>query len=558
MDLLYFVVLVGVLIFVHELGHFTWAKLFRVKVLKFSLGFGPRLFGLRVGETEYVVAAIPLGGYVKMLGEDPHDEIRTSDASRSFPAQALWKRLIIVSAGPAMNLLFPILLFFLMFLGDGGLMRASVVGTVFPDRPAEGRLLPGDRIFAIDGEPVSTFYGVQRIVSASPGRPLELRVMREGEEVREVVTPVLTHRVRELERVEDVGRIGIMPHHPTAVVGITDAEGAAAAAGMRTFDTIISAGGAPIERWIDLRDVMQTRALIPVTYLRPSRLEAALGGLVEMEVYEPHMATIVPVPGRGDPRLRVGIEPADLYIAHVKVGSPEHHAGLLPGDRLVALDGEPIRLWATFMMDLEAGRGRAHQLTFRRGDELHTEELILEHQRGVTEQGLRYDIFSVGVGNWVPLRVDPGVENPSRVLFAAERAWESTAEMVDLVYTSALRLLQGRLTVESLGGPILIFQKTGEAAREGAVNYLTLMAFISVNLGLINLLPIPILDGGHLLFFLVEGITRRPLSVRVREYASMTGLALLFLLMLIAFKNDLQRARDHTSTTQRSETEAPR
>jgi len=542
MDLVYFVVLVGVLIFVHELGHFAWAKVFRVKVLKFSLGFGPRLFGFQLGETEYVVGALPLGGYVRMLGENPHDVVRPDDRERSFPAQALWKRLVIVVAGPAMNLFFPVLLFFLMFLGDGGTMRPSVVGTVFPDRPADGHLLPGDHILAIDGEEVSTFYGVQRVVARSAGRPLELTIERRGQIVTETITPVLTERVRELDRVEEVGRIGIMPHYPSPVVGLADEHGAAAAAGLRTFDLVVSAGGRPVDSWDDFREAIDTRALSPVAYLRPTRLVEPLGGLVEMDVFEPHMATLTPVPGNGDPTLRVGVEPADLYVAHVRMGSPEHRIGLLPGDRLVALDGRPIRLFATFLLDLEAGRGRAHRLTWRRGDELHEAELELLHEQGETEHGQLYDLYSVGIGNWVPMRVDPGVSNPNRVVFAAERAFESTGEMIELVSLSVVRLLQGRLTVKSLGGPVLIFQKTGEAAREGAVNYLTLMAFISVNLGLINLLPIPILDGGHFLFFLVEGISRRPVSRRVREHATMVGLFLLLTLMLLALKNDIERA----------------
>jgi regulator of sigma E protease len=147
MDFVYFIVLVGVLIFVHESGHFLWAKLFGVRVLTFSLGFGPRIAGFSRGGTDYVLAAIPLGGYVRMLGEDPHDDITGDEEGQSFKAQVLWKRIIIVFAGPMMNLMFPVALYFVVFLGTTTL-SPPIVGDVFPGQPAEGKLKPGDRVLA--------------------------------------------------------------------------------------------------------------------------------------------------------------------------------------------------------------------------------------------------------------------------------------------------------------------------------------------------------------------------------------------------------------------------
>ena len=137
------------------------------------------------------------------------------------------------------------------------------------------------------------------------------------------------------------------------------------------------------------------------------------------------------------------------------------------------------------------------------------------------------------------------VPNPHPVLYALRQAFRETAEVLELTTYSIVRLFQGRLTMKSIGGPLTMFEATGTAAREGALNYLTLMAFISINLGLINLLPIPLLDGGHLLFFAIEAVARRPVSVRVREYASIAGLAVLVLLMVLAFKNDIERQWPH-------------
>lgn len=542
MPFVYFVVMVGVLVFVHELGHFVWAKYFGVRVLKFSLGFGPKIAGFRRGETEYVISLLPIGGYVRMLGESPLDEVRPEEASRAFPNQHVLKRIVIVIAGPAMNLVFPLVLFFVVFLGEGQMTPASV-GVVFPDRPADGKLQPGDRVLEIDYEEVFTFYDLSRAIESRVGEPLVFKVQRGEDVIKTVITPERATKQRPLDRVEDVGRIGVMPRHPLAVLGVTSPASPAASARLRTFDVIAAIGGKRVDRWIDVERHLHANqgGLVPVTYLRPTTIRDALGGLADLDVYEARVATLTPEPGQGSGVERAGLEPADLYVSDVVAGSPEHRAGLLPGDRLMSLDGRPIRLWATFLEDLRAGRGSEHTVTYRRGDQERTAKLSLAHERGETEHGQVYDRYVVGIRNCVSTRTDPSVPNPEPILYAMRESLRATAEVVELTVFSVVRLLQGRLTVKSIGGPLTIFEVAGTAAREGALNYLTLMAFISINLGLINLLPVPLLDGGHLMFFFVEAVARRPLSLRVREYAYIAGFAVLVLIMTLAFKNDIER-----------------
>lgn len=542
MTLVYFIVMVGVLVLVHELGHFVWAKAFGVRVLKLSLGFGPRVAGFSRSGTEYVISAIPLGGYVRLLGENPRDRVRPEELKSSFSGQSLFRKFVIVVGGPAMNLVFPIVLYFLVYLGDSKLSPATI-GVVYPGRPAAGKLLPGDQVESVDGDPVATFYELTRRIEESAGKPLKLSVVRHGEKRDEVLTPVASDKELPLERAERVGIIGIKPYHPVAVIGVTSDTSPAAAARMRAFDVVVAASGTPIRRYIDLEHVLAGNrgSMVPITYLRPAPVPGALGGLVELDVYEPRLAVLTPEVGEGTGAERSGIELADLYVSHVTSGSPEHRAGLLPGDRLVALDGRPIELFATFIEDLRAGRGKEHELTFRRnGQELHT-RYRLQHMSGVTEHGQKYDRYVVGIRNWVPSRTDPPVDNPSPILYAAREAFSATADMAELTIFSIVRLLQGRLSVKSIGGPLTIFEVAGTAAREGALNYLTLMAFISINLGLINLLPIPLLDGGHLLFVLYEAVVRRPVSTRIREYAHVAGLVVLVAIMILAFKNDIER-----------------
>lgn len=542
MPFVYFIVMVGVLVLVHELGHFLWAKAFGVRVLRFSIGFGPRIAGFTHRGTEYVLSALPLGGYVRMLGENPRDDVRREDQQTSFASKALWRRVVIAVGGPAMNLVFPILLYFVVFLGDSELTPPTI-GRVFPNRPADGLLQPGDRVLEIEGEEIGTFYDLTRIVEDNPGKPLRFTIERGGKRLTHTIRPVAAHKELPLEVREEVGRIGVAPHHPVAVIGVGSSSSPAAAARLRTFDVVVSAAGRPVRRLIDFEGALERNqgALVLLTYLRPQPIPDALGGLVELDVYDPRVATLTPEPGSGPALARAGLELADLYVNQVRIGSPEHRLGLLPGDRLVELDGKPITMWATYLEDLREGRGKTHFLRWRRGDRTLEGSFALEHERGMTEHGQSYDRYAVGISNWVPARLDPSVDNPSPLVYAFRESLRATSEVVQLTLFSILRLLQGRISIKSLGGPLTIFDVAGTAAREGALNYLTLMAFISINLGLINLLPVPLLDGGHLLFLLYEGVARRPLSLRVREYAHVAGLVFLLAIMVLAFKNDIER-----------------
>ncbi|MFK7986847.1 MAG: RIP metalloprotease RseP [Sandaracinaceae bacterium] len=552
MEVLYFIVLVGVLIFVHELGHFVWAKFFGVRVLKFSLGFGPRLFGFSRGETEYVIAAFPLGGYVRMLGENPYDTIQEADEGRAFSQLPLLKRVVIVFAGPAMNLLLPLLLFFVVYMGDTT-TRPAVIGTVFPDQPADGVLEPGDRVLSVDGDEITTFYELARIIEAHPEEELELVVERGEDERTVTLTPFRARRVRPLDLIDEIGRVGIKPHHPLAVIGVTSPSSPAAVAGLRTGDRVVAVGGHPArQRWLDLQRAFAGNrgSTVPLSYMRPTPVEGALGGLIELDVYEPRITQIAPEPGPGEALERAGLEPVDLYVSHVTAPATTRSAALLPGDRLVALDGRSLRMWATMLSDIEVEPERRHELTWRRGDQQVTREFQLRAAASVTSDDAdqRILVLDPDTGRQIatldhdyPWVLDEPIETPSPILYAIDQSFRITAELMEVTVYSVVRLVQGRLSVRSIGGPLQVLEATEAAAREGALNYLMLMAFISINLGLINLLPIPMLDGGHLMFFLVEALTRRPVSTRVREVASLIGLVLLISLMVLAFKNDIER-----------------
>lgn len=346
-----FIVVLGILIFVHELGHFLVAKLFNVKVLKFSLGFGPKLISRTVGETEYLISAFPLGGYVKMLGESP-EEAAEENGERSFAARPVWNRFFIVLAGPVFNLLFSVILFFVIFLvmGIPENRDTTEIGQVSAESPAAAAGVEvGDTIIGIDGRDIVSWMEVLTTVSESEGRQLEFTVMR-GEE----------------------------------------------------------------------------QLVIPVT-----------------------------------PRL----------------------------DSVTNIFGEEVE--KRFMI----GIVKKEQIDYRRA--------------GIFE--------ALKAGIW------------------------QTWMFIYLTFMGVVKIIQNVVPASELGGPILIAQLAGEQARAGWLNLAHFMGLLSVNLGILNLLPIPVLDGGHLVFLTIEGIRRKPLNERAQIMAQQIGIALLGTLMLFVFYNDIVR-----------------
>ena len=351
-----FAIVLGLLIFVHEFGHFIWAKFFGVKVLKFSLGFGPKLFSKHYGETEYLVSAFPLGGYVKMFGESPgelaEEKLSPAELKRSFATRPVWQRFIIVAGGPIFNLIFAMFLFTFIVLVAGlpSAVDTTSIGDVSPDAPAaEAGLQAGDTILAIDGTETKRWEDVSLLIKNSDGREVVLTLQREDQKLDVAVTP----RMEITRNIfgEDVGE--------RFMIGIARSE--------------------------------------EVIYEKVSIAESIKSGINQT--------------------------------------------------------------WS-----------------------------------------------------WIYLTI-----------------------------MGLVKILQKVVPASELGGPILIAKIAGERMEAGWINFLYFMGVLSVNLGILNLLPIPILDGGHLVFFSVEAILRKPLNLRTMEILQQVGLVLLGTLMVFVFYNDLVR-----------------
>ncbi len=583
MDLFYFVLFVSALIFIHEFGHFAFAKLFGVKVLTFSIGFGPKVVRIRGKETEYCVGLLPLGGFVKMLEESKAESpILPEERRRTFEFQPLWKRVVIVLAGPAMNLLFPIVLYTSVYLEDQEFFPPTV-GAVVPGKPAYGVLFPGDHIVAVDGDRVSNFPEVQRALASRAGKNVTLEIEREGAAMRVNLVPADEVEVlepSELELVEHVGRIGIAPSYAAPVIGIARSDSPAWRAGLRTFDRISAVNGRSVGTLVELLRILADNHgdSIVVTYLRPVRAPQA-SAFFDIAVLETGLATIAPLPpvraqspqGAGtqfasDGRLpersdwrardvleRTGIEGAEMYVTFVPEGSSEWQAGLRAGDRVTHLDGVAQRMWkvdrrggrvvddTTLVGQLLRAPDRVHELAWTRDGVPMSGTFQLREERWDDELGQHYERYVFRSTHSVPRAPSKLVPNPHPLVYALRRGLEETGRAIHFISVGFVRILQGRVSLASVGGPITLYDVAGDAGSKGATYFVWAMAVTSVNLGLLNLLPIPVLDGGHLLLFCIEWVRRRPVSVRAREFASLAGMTVLGLLMLVAFKNDVSR-----------------
>ncbi len=481
-----------------------------------------------------------------MLESSKTDVVMPEDRRRTFESLPLYKRVVVVLAGPVMSLLFPVLLYFGVFVSAGPLLPPTV-GVVLPGHPADGKLRPGDRIMSINGEDVGTFDEVKRIIAKSSGQTLHFRVFRDLKHVDVEVTVADTLERRDLDIVQRVGTVGIQPSAPAACIGVPNADSPAYRAGLRTFDIVTYVNGEAVKRFIDLERILEGNhgETVPVTYARPVNVPNALGGLAEMAVYEAGVVALTPDPNAHDLVSRTGIELADLYASIVPEESSLFRAGLRPSDKLLKLDNEVIPAWSTFTERVLAAPSRPHRIDYlsARDSRVHSGTFQVRREDYIS-QGQLETRYVTRVQQWLPLAPEERVEHPALVRYAIEKAVQETIDVMHFNLVAVVRLMQGRLSFESLSGPLTIYEVAGEEGRKGPGYFIWVMAVLSINLGLLNLLPIPVLDGGHLMFFAVEALLRRPIPLRIREISHLVGMSLVILLMAMAFKNDVERRWD--------------
>ncbi|HEY2844242.1 MAG TPA: RIP metalloprotease RseP [Bryobacteraceae bacterium] len=429
-DFWWFLVLIGVMILLHELGHYLVGRFFDVKIDAFSIGFGPRLFGFQKGETDFKVCLILFGGYVKFAGEQPGDE-QASDP-RALPSKPRWQRLCITFAGPATNMVLALVLLTGLFMVQYPkipMPTSPIVGFVAPDgAAAKAGIREGDQVVQVDGtiDPTWETIGVKEIASAK--KPIDVWVVRDGQRLNFTVTPIYDDKLH------------------MGYAGWTQA-------------TAVQVGG---------------------------------------------------------------------YCCGVEAAQK---AGLQKGDTFVSVNGKPIRSSMRLLELIAEAKGSTVELAYLRdGKELHT-----------TVTPVWTDVQ--GSQAW---RMGAALESPVEIVKlpfreAVAESWHQNVQSTKLIYLSLQGIIERRMSPKSLSGPIGIAQLSGQAAREGAAVYIGLMAAVSLNLAIFNLLPIPILDGGVMLMLAVEMLLRRDLSLRIKEAIVRVGFVFLMMVVVFVLYNDIAK-----------------
>ena len=440
-----FIVAVGLLIVIHEFGHFWVARQLGVKVLRFSVGFGKTLWSRRIGKDrmELVLAAIPLGGYVKMLDEN-EGTVPARERKRAFNRQPVWKRIAIVVAGPAFNFLFAILAYWLIFAtGIDGLK--PVVGRVLEGSPAaQAGFRAGDELLTVDGKTVLTWdhrrlYLFERALDREPVR-----------------------------------------------IEVRDPDGA-----------------------------LQTRTLdlsqLPVSEVNAGLVERGIG--------------------------LIGYLPQPLPVVGGLEDGPAQRAGIEVGDRIVRIDNQPIATWEQAVQAISARPGETVRVQVERNGATHNFEVMpapVEVQgKTIGRINIRPQVSAVPDSMRTTLRLPVG----TALLESISDTWSMSRLTLEMLY----RMLRLEVSTETISGPLTIAQYAGVSAKIGFDHFVMFLAVISISLGVLNLLPIPILDGGHLMYYIIEAIKGGPLSDKVMMAGQRIGIAVLIGLMTLALYNDITR-----------------
>lgn len=545
-----FVAMLGVLITVHEFGHFLAAKLCGVRVLKFSIGFGPPIgigrfrLAWQRGGTEYVIAWFPLGGFVRMLGDTTEDAIgdRTEEpdwasdpelARQTLGSKNIWQKLLIIGAGPAMNLVLPVLVIWGTLMA--GVDRpTAVVGSVERGSPAAAAgIRPGDRIVAVDGEAVRWWEEVESAVRERPAGRITLALERPGAGAPQPLQVELHVAAREgvdtFRDTLEVGWLGLQHPRQKAVLGITDGDSPAARHGLRSGDLVLAVAEREVADWNEFVEAYEAAPAGGPVALRVERGPQDARETLELEA-----------PALGDVGA-LGVIPAVVLVAAVSPDMPAAEAGIEPGDLVVAVDGHPIGSFATFQETVLASKGRPLRIQVARDGE--TRLVSVSPRRTKTDvSGGEEELYLIGIqGENAILMGAVGEDRELNPFVAIPRSVGLTWDATALFLRGLKKLVFGEISSRNLGGPIEIARQSHLALQRGWQDFLQLLVLISINLGILNLLPIPILDGGQALVFTVEAVKRGPLSQRTREIVQQVGLIFLVTLMGFAFWNDLSR-----------------
>jgi regulator of sigma E protease len=521
LTLVSFIVLLIILIFVHELGHFLAAKLVGVRVETFSLGFPPRLFSKKIGETLYQVAWIPLGGYVKLFGEQPDQEVDPREIHRSFSHKPFWAKSLIVLAGPFFNIIFAVIALIILSWAVGIQHAAPIVGPLDPESPAaRAGIVIDDVVTHVNGVPVSYYDEILDAMEKSDGSPVTLDIKRGTSSLSVSVTPEKREGATILGDKEDFWYFG-MAQRTLPIIEEAFSDKPASKAGIQKGDLIVAVNGKKTQDWAEVVRAVRGSAL---------NLEALAHEIIAPE------AAPGESPGAAD----------SLDAASTEAGSgtePEAGEEASPasssGDTAAAASASSSDSASSDSASSDAASsGSANPILFTIERDGKTLEISVIPDMDPSQGLDGKTVFTPIVG--VTPRLDLLIE-PVGPVTALGMGFSQTFRMTELTILSFVKLVQRKISPKLMGGPIMIAEVAGKTARNGLADFIWLMAFISINLAIINLVPLPILDGGQFVIFLIEAIKRGPLSDKVKGVTQWIGITAMAALMIMVFYNDIAR-----------------
>ncbi len=548
--------MLSVLVVIHEFGHFIIARWCGVGVPVFSVGMGPRLFGIRWGETDYRVSAVPIGGYVQMSGSDPfgaEDPDSYVPPEKNFMLKPIWQRLAILFAGPGFNIALPFFVFTAVLMAgepySDNTIGAVQVGSAAEDAGIEER----EWVAAVDGVPAETWQDAQEQMAQVDGTSVTLTIGSDSGQ-REVTLPV------NADSSPTLGSLGLGWNALSSRVGVADPSSPAGQAGLLTGDGITDVDGHPVKTWSDLQSALTPGVAHTVKY---RRAETSENGVIEIVDGEATLSGDIGWTAGFDDYWvgSWGLEPISLYARGFTEESRAQEAGVVLGDRFYAIDGDRVREWGDLTQmvnatapaptdDTPGGCGevepfdaeRPLTLTVIRDGEL----LDLTFTPAMRREAFGPKVYYRPL---IGVQLDPNtmVAGASVIKrYSFTEAVPRSGSQVKQVFTGSLTAIGGLLTggrrvSETFGGPVAIFAMAGESVQYGWTAFAKLLGAISLSLGIVNLLPVPALDGGQILFYTIEGIRGRPLSLRLRERIQMIGVLMLVALVLVVTFNDITR-----------------
>jgi len=538
LSILGFLIILGPLVIIHEFGHYSFAKLFGVKAEIFSIGFGPRIFSKKMGETEWRVSLIPMGGYVKLMGEDTEADVSPAEMKRALHKQAVWKRFFIFFGGPLFNFIFAALLF-MATLAIGEPQPASYIGRVVENSAAQkAGFMSGDHITAIDGKPTRLFEDVMVAINEHPAKPVTFDVIHPGssqslQASRVEVKPEEQDGYSVYGESTHVGEInGLLLAARSGAIGISDPSSMAGKAGIKTGDELVEMNGKSLTTWEEAEQIYKA---LPAQALA-LKVKKAKGETLTVSLTRPSISKNLGAD--------FGLYSSELFVEKTVSGSPAEKAGVKAGDRLVGVGTNQVQSFFDLRDAVQrAGENEGHvDLSWERGGKLMAFKITPTSTAGRDPLMKKTVQYTVGVMPMLtlvePIKITERIYNPFML------AYKGTEKMIVLSWrnlVSIQKMFVGDVSVKSLGGPIMIGKIAGESLSHGLATFLTTMAILSIGLGVLNVLPVPVLDGGHLLLLAIEGVRKKPLSIRQMEIVQGVGLSLILLLMVVVMKNDIMR-----------------